>query len=110
MDRSGLCTVWLERSRSDERPYCALALICRLHRSCAPSTAATLSIIPRLDNLTEVVTPQVCRGYTALQRSLELLENNEVLRVQVLCEPQMGKRGLYPTLSLPKAVVSRCGR
>ena len=30
---------------------------------------------------------------------LEALENNQVYQVNVLCEPQLGKRGLYPTIS-----------
>ena len=30
---------------------------------------------------------------------IEILELNEFYKVKVLCEPQLGKRGLYPTLS-----------
>ena len=28
-----------------------------------------------------------------------MIEKNEKLKVSVFCEPQLGKRGLYPTLS-----------
>ena len=31
-----------------------------------------------------------------------LLEKNRVYKIKVLCEPQLGKRGLYPNLSTKK--------
>ena len=34
-----------------------------------------------------------------IQKSIELLEKNNYYKVNVLCEPQLGKRGLYPTIS-----------
>jgi aminopeptidase-like protein len=34
-----------------------------------------------------------------LQKAIEAIENNIKLRVTVLCEPQLGKRGLYPTFN-----------
>ena len=34
-----------------------------------------------------------------MQRCIECIEKNEFLTATVLCEPQLGKRGLYPTLS-----------
>ncbi|MBT6170499.1 MAG: aminopeptidase, partial [Flavobacteriaceae bacterium] len=55
-------------------------------------------------NLMDVVTPKGLEGgYLALKYALELIEKNEKLKVSVLCEPQMGKRGLYPTLSTKKS-------
>jgi len=53
-----------------------------------------------LDNLTDVATPAgLDGGYKALHKALELIEQNNKFSVKILCEPQMGKRGLYPTLS-----------
>jgi aminopeptidase-like protein len=38
-----------------------------------------------------------------IQRCIELLERNYTYRVTTPCEPQLGKRGLYPTLSTREA-------
>ncbi|MBF0346758.1 MAG: DUF4910 domain-containing protein, partial [Magnetococcales bacterium] len=51
-----------------------------------------------LDNL-DLISPEGLYGsYQAFQRAILCLEHNETLRNTVLCEPQLGKRGLYPTL------------
>jgi aminopeptidase-like protein len=47
-----------------------------------------------------LVTPEgLFGGYNAARLCLLCLERNEAIRTTVLCEPQMGKRGLYSTLS-----------
>ncbi len=52
-----------------------------------------------LDNL-DLVTPDGLFGsYNVLQKCIECLEKNEKLETTVFCEPQLGRRGLYPTLS-----------
>ena len=57
-----------------------------------------------LDNLENLVTPKgLDGGYWALRRAIEAIEKNKKYQVSVLCEPQMGKRGLYPTLSTKKS-------
>lgn len=38
-------------------------------------------------------------SYEVMIQVLEALESNQVYQVNVLCEPQLGKRGLYPTIS-----------
>ena len=53
-----------------------------------------------LDNLENVVTPEgLDGGYWAIRKAIEAIEKNKKYKTTVFCEPQMGKRGLYPTVS-----------
>ena len=53
-----------------------------------------------LDDLDNVVTPKgLDGGYWALRRPLDFIKKNKFYKIKFLCEPQMRKRGLYPTLS-----------
>jgi aminopeptidase-like protein len=53
-----------------------------------------------LDDLNQVVTANGLQGgYNAIWLAIQSLELNCYPYVNVLCEPQLGKRGLYPTLS-----------
>ena len=56
-----------------------------------------------LDNFDVVTSTGLFGGYEAIRKALEILENNEKLKVTVHCEPQLGKRGLYPTLSTKRS-------
>jgi aminopeptidase-like protein len=38
-------------------------------------------------------------GYEAAKQIIEVIEENERYKVTTLCEPQLGRRGLYPTVS-----------
>ena len=93
---------WLDRG-SDERQYCApgidlpIASIMRTKHGQYPEYHTSL------DNLEDVVTPKGLEGgYWAVRKALELLERNRYYKVKVLCEPNMSKRDLYPTLSTKK--------
>ena len=53
-----------------------------------------------LDDLS-LVTPSGLDGaFAALKHCVECLEVNRIYRTTVLGEPQLGKRGLYPTVSM----------
>jgi len=51
------------------------------------------------DDLSLVTSDGLYGGYNVARLCLLCLEHNEPLRSTVLCEPRMGKRGLYSTLS-----------
>ncbi len=93
---------WLDRG-SDERQYCApgidlpIATILRSRFEDFPEYHTSL------DTLGKVVTPNgLDGGYWALRRSLELIEKDQKYKINVLCEPQMSKYKLYPTISKKK--------
>lgn len=51
------------------------------------------------DNMS-IISPAGLQGaYEALAQWIDCMENNRRYKVTVLCEPQLGKRGLYPTIS-----------
>ena len=93
---------WLDRG-SDERQYCSPGIDLPIASILRTKWLEYPEYHTSLDNLEDVVTPKgLDGGYWAIRKSLELIERNKKFKVTVLGEPQMSKRGFYPTLSIKK--------
>jgi aminopeptidase-like protein/aminoglycoside N3'-acetyltransferase len=62
-----------------------------------------------LDNLELITSKGLFGAYDIIKKCLDIIEENQKYKIKCLCEPELGRRGLYPTigiLSFPNEVLN----
>ena len=96
---------WLHRG-SDERQYCAPGIDLPISSIMRSKYDEYPEYHTSLDNLSLISPEGLAGGLNAMVRSLEAIESNCFPKANILGEPQLGKRGLYPDTSTKESTDS----
>jgi len=88
---------FLERG-SDERQYSSIGIDIPMVSLMRTKYGEYKEYHTSLDNLDFISQEGLSGGYAVHEKAINILENNLCYKTTVLCEPQLGKRGLYPLL------------
>jgi aminopeptidase-like protein len=89
---------FLERG-SDERQYNSPGIDLRISSVFRTKYGEYPEYHTSLDNFNLVTLKGVTGGFKVVKTAIEIMLKNIYPKYKIMCEPQMGRRGLYPTLS-----------
>ncbi len=91
---------------SDERQYCSPGIDLPVVSMMRSKYCEFEEYHTSLDDLSFISPEGLAGAYGAHVKCIDVLENNAIYKVETCCEPQLGKRGLYPTTSYKGSAVA----